>query len=834
MADIISLSTKKNLKNKNNKKNIISEKQKIDVLIDIWNKKITNIEFVSVKNNNNNEIEIILHFKKTNKQILVFCIKMIEYGEIIYDYKNNFSKSFLNKIFSLKQDIGYSILNFYYTLLDYIKNQKMPKFDIYEYIYFVLNTKIDSIDFFNRDIQLILNDIFKKNIISRKNFEINESSFNSYYSYDYYIDTYLKISKNSKNTRNNKQILKNEFFTDFNRNSSEYFFYNNNTEISSNIESKKSFLKQFLNSEKYKKSDIYIKIIQSLYQVIFGKCTAYLYHIFRIYSDSLFSFNGSCGKSWTVKKNGDNIIIEAVCNICCGIVIDENRPINLSLNVIDKNPPLNLSLNVIDKNPPTKIFLNVINRIEIDILNNTLKETNSFKWTNTKIREAIRLWNKIGINGLISHSVLEKIYKQSSVTYLLEEINKKKQPINHKKIVIINLNENGNQYTHNDCFEYLCNIIVKDPLFILVSTQDSTTRLVKGESVSFQHILKEGLEILGYTYTIKENIIKSYSYKSGFSRNVYRMRLYKKNSVENKNIMNVDINKKNSSLVVKLNYSNKYLFLNINFSESNSEEEKFKYFFRLITQDIKIFDYEKNIMKIKIIKNTTNMSNENKNLSKEINKGLGKIINNEVDERLKKGYNLIDLYINSYYIYFLSSINIKFLSNPKYRISSNLEIMKNSKETYARESIINSLNNNNNNNNNNESINKRHLGNNFNIISSINISPGRKKSEKNPNNKISDGKGKNFINMKTMKNNNTLLSKLIDNYLEKKLVFNESRPILSFTQTQKNKIKEYDNKIKIFKDGYRNQIYGFFSSLQNCGGNEMSLFTGLNKDVEII
>jgi hypothetical protein len=132
---------------------------------------------------------------------------------------------------------------------------------------------------------------------------------------------------------------------------------------------------------------------------------------------------------------------------------------------------------------------------------------------------------------------------------------------------------------------------------------------------------------------------------------------------------------------------------------------------------------------------------------------------------------------------------------------------------------------------------------NYNLVTGNNSHSDRSNSENNNNfyninsikpNKISGGEGKNLINMKTMKNNNTLLSKLIDNYLEKKIVFNKKRPILSFTQTQKNKIKEYDNKIKIFKDGYRNQIYSFFSSLKNCGENEMSLCTGLNNDVEII
>jgi hypothetical protein len=931
MADSNLLTTKKNLREiKNNKKNINSIKQEFDNMIKIWNKKIQKIKFVN--RNINDETYIILNIyndlNKKYKEILVLCIKIIDSGKIIYDWKNNFSKLFLDKIFSLNEVIGYSILDFYYTLLNYIKNQQMPKFDIYEYIYFVLNIYVESINFFNRKIELILQDIILKNIISRKIFEFDKSSFDSYYSYDYYIDTYLKDTTTlNKNGKINISKLENKFLLDFKRSPTEYFFHtvqfnsnhyitDNNKEIHSSIAAIKGFTEEYLKNKKYeKKQNIYIKILQSLYQVIFNKCMYYLVN------ELILKYTGGnvipeiVEKKYNIKEEGDNIIIECVNNI---------------------------NFCIIDENDSKKYFLNVIITIKIDILNNIIHEKISFIWTNETIRQAIDLWIKIGINGFISAPILEKIYDEKSLIYLLDEIysksskTNKKIPEYHKKIVIINLNEKSKHFSHFDCFTYLCTILIKDPLFVLVSTQDSTTRLVKGESVSFQHILKEGLEILGYTYTIKDYDIKSFSYKSGFTRDVNRIRLYKKNVIENSSINNAVISKENSSLVVKLNYFDKYLFFNLNFIESNSEEEKFKYFFTLITRNIDIFDYQnrltipqnvlisvkKNIVeneKYKInheilqstlnkkkinqniqnkFKKMENNGNINRKIMQEIQKRYNKIkkINDKILKIKKKDYNLIDLFINNYNIYFLSSININFLKNQEYGIINNSKITTYSKRNNIWDKVklrkfnnkilqnniipqehfkinpiygitnntnverfsTNSYNSNNNQNferlsNNSSNPNVERLSNNssnsnntnyFSTHGNNNENFGRLSNNSSNSNNTkyilarenshSGGNRKFLINMKNIKNNNTLLSKLIDDYLDKKIVFNEKRPILSFTQTQKNKIIEYDNKIKIFKDGYRNQIYGFFSSLKNCGGNEMSLCAGLNNDVEII
>ena len=179
------------------------------------------------------------------------------------------------------------------------------------------------------------------------------------------------------------------------------------------------------------------------------------------------------------------------------------------------------------------------------------------------------------------------------------------------------------------------------------------------------------------------------------------------------------------------------------------------------------------------------------------NKKIQKI--KEIDnEKIKKKYNMIDLFIKGYHIYLLSSCDISFLSVPLISQETN----------YNRFSSASS----------------------FSINSSSNIS-GRSSihSRKNRTNSTNT-----LLSYGGSKNKKILLKNLIDNYLKKKIVFTQKRPILSFTQTQKNKIREYNNKITKFKRDYANNIYSFFLSLKNCGNNEMSLCTLEDNDIKIL
>jgi hypothetical protein len=108
-------------------------------------------------------------------------------------------------------------------------------------------------------------------------------------------------------------------------------------------------------------------------------------------------------------------------------------------------------------------------------------------------------------------------------------------------IMIINFNEDNQKYTDkiaNNYFTHKSIDTKKLPPFIVVSTQNSTTKKKNGESLSFQHVMKKKLQQLDYSYKFDNKNIKNDARKSLFNigSGVLRLRLYKKQDSRYKNV----------------------------------------------------------------------------------------------------------------------------------------------------------------------------------------------------------------------------------------------------------------------------------------------------------
>ena len=115
----------------------------------------------------------------------------------LYLWKNNFSIEFLDKIFSLDKKLSYSVLYFYYLLIEYNKNEdREDTLFLHEYIYFIINSNFNIINYSfnvknknNLKLEFILKSITRKNILSIDFLKKTKSEFDVYYSYDYFIET---------------------------------------------------------------------------------------------------------------------------------------------------------------------------------------------------------------------------------------------------------------------------------------------------------------------------------------------------------------------------------------------------------------------------------------------------------------------------------------------------------------------------------------------------------------------------------------------------------------------------------------------------------------------
>jgi hypothetical protein len=540
----------------------------------------------------------------------IFDIKRINGNKRIYDWKNNFSLEFLNKIFSFQPEVAYSLLHFYYLLLEYNKDieNKYNVFYLHEYIYFIMNSNRINSNFFSNiknvkniknqnKIESIFQSIINKNIFSTDFLKKNKSQFYDFcYSYDYFIQTFIidsyTLNKKDK-SKINKVSLESEVIKDLNRNHEKYLIdgisyeknyikdTNGKYDYSIFFQKIKDLVDKFMKDNKnigQTDDDIYIKTLQCLYQVLPSFSYIFFTKNLESLDSSLQLTNNKISESFNVKYIDKNIIIYFT-----GV---------LQFNYT--------------KGDIGTIFLNKNSDIKIDILNNKICFKHSFEWVDENIR---------------------KMFLR----------NMKKMKI--KRLAIINFDEKNKEYNQYNYSKYLLDIQTNPPLFVLVSTQNSTTKFRNLKSVSFQHIMKEKLEEMDYSYKIKGKRIKDYDngLKKISGKPVDRLRLYmNKNIIKNNNINNVGIDilqKKmllNGTLCIKLRFNDngvkkKYIFLNTNSEESvtnPTHNNIFEYIFDLLTTDNSFFQG-----------------------------------NN------RKNQNLIDLFHEGYYIYFLGNIDLSFLNN---------------------------------------------------------------------------------------------------------------------------------------------------------------------------
>jgi hypothetical protein len=596
------------------------------------------------------------------KQLITLCIDNDKYIDVlhifdikaingsnkrIYDWKNNFSLEFLNKIFSLQSEVAYSLLHFYYLLLEYntdIKN-KYNELELHEYIYFIMNSQIINSNFIKNikniknqnKIESIFESIINKNIFSTDFLKKNKSVFYDFcYSYDYFIQTRLidsrTLNNNNKSKINIEKLegvvtldisrLRDKYFIDGISYKENYLKNLSNHNVSNHNDSIffikiKNLVKKFIEDNKNIEqtfNDIYIKILQSLYQALWSFSTLFFMK---------FLNNISNGKTVTIsdiKPEHIKYIGQEKFNN-----FEEKKYVKISyVNnniIIDSNICLLAYFQEEDKDKgedKIKIFLFIIINVKIDILNNKICFKHSFEWFDENTR---------------------KMFLR----------NMKFKKMKNKRLAIINFDENNSEYNEYNYSKYVSDIEINPPLFVLVSTQNSTTKFKKGESVSFQHIMKEKLEKMGYSYRIKGKNIKDYDYglKKISGKPVDRLRLYKRNNISNNNINNIGIDilqKKmlsNGTLCIKLKFKDngvekKYIFLNTNLLQQNNTSKTFEYIFDLLTTDNSFFQG-----------------------------------NN------RKTQNLIDLFHQGYSIYFLGNIDLTFLNN----IIGNV-IKKNNKNVY--------------------------------------------------------------------------------------------------------------------------------------------------------
>jgi hypothetical protein len=827
---------------------VILKKYLATKLIQFVNSKINYFENRNLKLNMSKPIdgsnELIINLSKNNLIFPIFIInirkKLNGQIEIYYYFKNNFSKDFLKKMFSFNLSseiyVPYKIFHIYSLLL-----KKNNEIDLYEFINYIIEeknlvkikqyvnyiykqTNLEKInEYIIKEKNLVkikqyVNYIYKQTNLEKINEYINNNSrfikslyndkleytFESNYSYDYFINKYIiskSILKNGINKHNINSVNLNKFkksYTDFGRSD----FYINNQLINPNANSDKNLTsetKKYYNTienlfstfNNKDKEDIIKKILLTMTQQAFSKLSIYYtiffkkfennncivdFRQFRIKDDkkpktqsSLITAN-EVGVLNEKKFKSNNCIIDFIqfhikddaqskthSSIITadkmGVLNEKNFEPNQKIRKkyyidIDNNDNINITLICFMQlyfiiNDIEFLFLDINYKISIDVLNNTLTEKINFKWKSLIEKKIIRLLYNKNINFDWASSFFD---------------------IEKKNMIIINLNEDNKPFNNSDCDKYLFNILIREPLFILVSTQNSTTKFKNGESVSFQHVIKKELNKLGYHYNIKGKNIKNYDsgVRKILGKGVERMRLYKKdNSVNNNKISNVKILQKDLSfggiLFIKFIYDNKkYIFLNTNLSRANNTEN-LKYIFELFTTDIDFFSRNKN-------KNNT----------------------------IKKNCcNLIDLFSEKYNIYLFFSKDISFFT----------KLFKKTKYTNQEE------------NSKIQNIENLNINNNWKSFNNI----------------------KNNFNGFVLDNTNQksqVLTNLVEDYLKKKIIFNKKRPTFSITQTQKNNMKKYNISIEKIKKEYEIKIYSFLKNIKNINNNILFI-SSLNNNNQI-
>ena len=230
------------------------------------------------------------------------------------------------------------------------------------------------------------------------------------------------------------------------------------------------------------------------------------------------------------------------------------------------------------------IIKSIVNKIDnqsdLDNLNKILKDINDYINKDYDFNSIIYnlLDNKDINNFLKNKNLINKIYKTIPI-----KRDERKQSY-EKDFLLINFNEEKKSFDDNDCMSMFIKILIEQPSFIIISTQDCKT----GGKEHYQHLLGERLKDNGYNILVKNTI------------NTLRMRIYynndkvKFNKSEKKyRIMQggdlipsrlKQIFKKSNNLQIKENFSNssnnsknleKDIFLVKNYGIKESNDKKY-------------------------------------------------------------------------------------------------------------------------------------------------------------------------------------------------------------------------------------------------------------------
>jgi hypothetical protein len=220
------------------------------------------------------------------------------------------------------------------------------------------------------------------------------------------------------------------------------------------------------------------------------------------------------------------------------------------------------------------------NQSDLDNLNKILKDINDYIDEDYDFNSIIYnlLDNKDINNFLKNKNLINKIYKTIPI-----KKDETKQSY-EKDFLLINFNEEKKSFDDNDCMSMFIKILIEQPSFIIISTQDCKT----GGKEHYQHLLGERLKDNGYNILVKNTI------------NTLRMRIYyntkkvkfNKSEQKHRSMQGGDlipsrikqIFKKSNNLHVKENFSNssnnsknleKDIFLVKNYGRKESNDKKY-------------------------------------------------------------------------------------------------------------------------------------------------------------------------------------------------------------------------------------------------------------------
>ena len=228
--------------------------------------------------------------------------------------------------------------------------------------------------------------------------------------------------------------------------------------------------------------------------------------------------------------------------------------------------------------------------------------------------------------------------------------------IYQKDFLLINFNEEKKSFDDNDCMSMLIKILIEEPSFIIVSTQDCKT----GGKGHYQHILGEKLKDNGYDLLVKNTIdnmrmriyYNTKKVKFNKSEQKYKYRIMQGGDLIPSRIK--QIFKKSNNLHIKENFSN---------SSNNSKNKNFNKDLFLIKNYGRKESIDKKyghglvFMRLEISKNDS--------FTKFIFINCDLSLNRESElENIVNDFKLVDYWRKGYNIFFCGSFNIEAFPFP--------------------------------------------------------------------------------------------------------------------------------------------------------------------------